>query len=52
MKSEKKKKKGNKYPRKSAKSDGSKKNEDDLKSDQFDFGGITDRDLKKNLGCG
>jgi hypothetical protein len=22
------------------------------KDDQFDFGGLPDRDLKKNLGCG
>jgi len=28
------------------------KTPNDAKSQEFDFGGLPDRDLKKNLGCG
>ena len=47
MKSKKREKKPKKAPTKPV-----KKEEDAIKSKEFDFGGIPARDVKKNLGCG
>ncbi len=41
-----------KAPKNSTKSKADKKGDGVSKPDGFDFGGIPDRDLKKNLGCG
>lgn len=52
MNSEKKKKKVGKTAQKAVKKDTGKNDENNSKSDELDFGGLPDRDLRKNLGCG
>lgn len=44
------KKKNNKKPKSENKP--VNKKVEDTKPEEFDFGGIPDRDIKKNLGCG